>query len=296
MTRPFEVLFLSNFSDLSYRSIPALAQMADELDMRITIAHALPVDADGSNAKRKLDSFFPEADGYHGTQRLLSSGDVVEMAKWVCSKQQVDLIVAPCADPLGLPRPWNGSTRNRLLTECHVPLWTIGRQIQTTIFQHPTRNVGCWVDLDSPDTTHISLAFEYASKLGARLHLLHSLPESSENLLTFPLFSAAPLHESAAREAILTLLGWMPVQHEIHIGSGGIKTVLPKMGRDLALDALFVGASQAVHKGWFGTGISSAINRCPCPVVCSAPGGMSAAWHLNRGPALLNQKIASKAA
>ena len=39
-TRPFEILFLTDFSNASYRSIPAMAQMADELDIRITLLHA----------------------------------------------------------------------------------------------------------------------------------------------------------------------------------------------------------------------------------------------------------------
>jgi hypothetical protein len=188
-TRPFEVLFLTKFSDSSYRAIPALAQMADELDVRITIMHAsAPGDITPDRGEEQLASFFPEADHFRASRRIFYRGHVLDGVKKICSEEPVDLVVAPSSDPLGLPRLWPGSLRSRLLLECRVPIWTVGQRIQSRTLNRPTKNVGCWVDLDAPDTRHISLAFEYASTLGARLHLLHSLPDTGENLLVQSLF------------------------------------------------------------------------------------------------------------
>jgi hypothetical protein len=208
----------------------------------------------------------------------------------------VDLVVAPSSDPLGLPRLWPGSLRSRLLLECRVPIWTVGQRIQSRTLNRPTKNVGCWVDLDAPDTRHISLAFEYASTLGARLHLLHSLPDTGENLLVQSLFSEAPLNPKGARDAINDLLGWMPANPEIQVETGSVRRVLPRLAQDLQLDILFVGAAQGVQTWWTASRISPTVDRCPCPVVIAKEGAPDQIWKMRVGSAFRQHKLAANAA
>ena len=76
--RPFEVLFLTNFSDLCFRAIPAVAQMSDELDLRLTIMHAAPASADAPGLEDNLRNFFPEADHFSACRRLLERASVAD--------------------------------------------------------------------------------------------------------------------------------------------------------------------------------------------------------------------------
>jgi nucleotide-binding universal stress UspA family protein len=293
-----QVLFLTNFSDSCYRAIPSMAQLTDEVETRLTIMHVVP-EAGTSNAvaERKLASFFPEADSYPGSRRQLGHGDVVEAAKRFCAEETVDLIVAPSSDPLGMPRFWTKSLRSRLLSHCDVPVWTMSHDVDAAIFSRGTRNVGCWVDLEKSDTRHISLASELASKTGAQLHLLHALPEIEEDALLMPADSVAPLYESGARQAIQALLGWMPSRPEIHVATGSLRKVLPRLTRDLQLDLMFVSDAQALREGWFGANLSSAVDRATCPVVCVQSRSAKALWHLRYGSAHQSRKnVARKAA
>jgi len=290
-SRPFEVVFLTNFSNSSYRTVPALAQLADELDTHITIVHASqPGGFAGPVSEARLASFFPDAGTYRRSSRLNFSGDVVEAVKQLGRQQPVDLIVAPSSDPLGWPRPLHTSLRSRILRECHAPVWTIGKAIHSAVLNRRTRNVGCWVDLASPDTSHITAAFEYAGKLEANLHLLHALPEIHEGSLALPVYYGKPLSEDGAAKEIRALLGWMPVQPQIHIATGPMTRVMPSMARDLNLDAMFVSRQQALGGGWNSRGISSAIDRCNCPVFCCTPSAK--AWRLRRGSRFVAQETA----
>src|SRR4051794_1756414 len=181
-TRPFEVLFLADFSNASYRTVPAMAQMADEPEIRLTLLHAC---ADGKigEAESKLRSFFPEATFYPGTQRIVLATDVLNAVRQIRRDQSVDLIVAPSSDPLGFPHPWHHSLRAELLAHECGPVWTMGQGIHAALLNRRTRNVGCWIDLDASDKRHISLAFTYAAVAGAKLHLLSAMPNVDDGTL-----------------------------------------------------------------------------------------------------------------
>jgi hypothetical protein len=89
-TRPFEVLFLTDFSNTAHRSIPAMAQMADEIDMRLTLLHACGDNVSAAAAESKLRSFFAEASHYHGAQRVVLPTDVLNAVEQVRREQPVD--------------------------------------------------------------------------------------------------------------------------------------------------------------------------------------------------------------
>jgi len=284
-TRPFEVVFLTNFSNSSYRVIPALAQLSDELDVHITILHASQAGADGRVSEARLASFFPDAGTYRRSSRRNCTGDVVEAVKQLTQEQQVDLVVAPSSDPIGWPRPLHTSLRTRIIRECDAPVWTIGRAIHAAVFNRRTRNVGCWVDLANPHTAHITAAFEFATKTGARLHLMHAPPEISEGSLALPLYYNKPISATGATKEIRALLGWMPMQPEIHVASGPVRRVMPAMAKELNLDAVFVDKEEALTRRWISTGMSAAIDRCQCPVICCK--ASKRPWRLSRNPALV---------
>lgn len=294
-TRPFEVLLLTDFSNASYRTIPAMAQLADELDIRLTLLHAAgDANASLADAEGKLRCFFPEATYYGGTQRIVLPADVLSAVKQVRKEQPVDLVVAPSSDPLGLPHLWHHSLRVQLLAEECGPLWTIGQAIHSTVLNRRTRNVGCWIDLDSSDKRHISLAFTYASILGAKLHLLSAMPNVDEGTLISSLFSDSPLYPEGVADSIQDLIGWVPAKPEVHVRPGASRRVVPQLARDLHLDLLFLSKRNALQNGWTRMALASVVDRCPCPVICSD--GFVRYWQLKRGGAFQLQSAAAKAA
>src|SRR4051794_10547820 len=264
-TRPLEVLFLTDFSNSSYRTIPAIAQMADELDIRLTLLHACcDTKSSVSQAESKIRSFFPEATHYEGTQRIVLQSDVISAVKQVRRDQAVDLIVAPSSDPLGLPHPWHHSLRAELIANECGPMWTVGQSIHSTVLNGRTRNVGCWIDFDSSDKRHISLAFTYASALGAKLHLLNAMPDVDEGTLVSSLYSDSPLYEEGVSQAIQDLVGWVPAKPEVHVRPGVSGRVVPQLARDLGLDLLFVSKGNAIRNGWMKMSLRSVLDRCSC--------------------------------
>lgn len=292
--RPLEVLFLTDFSNASYRSIPALAQMADELEIRLTLFHA----CDGARESRAaaeahLRSFFPEASLYHGSQRIVVPGKVIDAVKLLKQEQAIDLIVAPSSDPLGLPHPWHSSLRAELIEAGCGLVWTVGQAVHSSVLNRRTRNVGCWIDLDCPDKRHITAAFSYAATLGAKLHLLNAMPETNEGTLASTLFSEAALYPDGVTEEIQNLIGWVPTAPEVHVRSGSRRRVIPQLARELELDIMFVGKKSSLNRGLMRNSVEAAVDRCPCPVICSD--GKHGKWHLKKGPAL-EQRRAARAA
>ena len=91
-----DVLFLTNFSDYCYRSIPAIAQMADALHMRLTILNAYdPAKTSDSEAEQQVNSFYPEADRYAHCRRMAVAGRVVDVVRRHVSLWPTNLLVVP---------------------------------------------------------------------------------------------------------------------------------------------------------------------------------------------------------
>lgn len=286
--RPFEVVFLTNFSDTCFRAIPTLAQMADDLETRLTLLHSYDVNASShSKAQAKLRSFFPEADYYARSRRIAMPGKPVDVMRQFRAENPVDLIVVPSSDPLGMPRLGHQSLRAQLLLETGAPLWTIGRKTPLDRLNTRVRNVACWIDLKNPDITHVKLAFEYAWKLDAKLHLLHAIPEIHEGSVLLPLFYDLPLNAEGATAKIRDMIGWLPITPEVHVMTGSTRRAMVELTRRCEADILFVGKGQAIQKNWSRRlKINTAIDHCACPVVCvDGDTANMPAWSLDRGPA-----------
>jgi nucleotide-binding universal stress UspA family protein len=173
-------------------------------------------------------------------------------------------------------------------------MWTIGESVHSVVLNRRTRNVGCWIDLDSSDKRHISLAFTYASTLGAKLHLLNAMPTVDEGTLVSSLYSDSPLYREGVAQDIQDLVGWVPVKPEVHVKPGASRRVMPQLARELELDILFVSKQNALRNGWMKMSLASVVDRCPCPVICSD--GVPGYWQLRKGGAFEFQTAAAKAA
>lgn len=261
--RPLDVVFLTNFSDYCYRSIPAIAQMADDFHMRLTIVNTTrqrhPTDED----RARLTSFFPEADSYPMCRRFTMKGDPVDAVKRLSMVDPVDLLIAPASDPLGLPRFWHASLRTRLLRELGVPLWTIDRRTQPSRLHRAPRRVGCWIDSHGGSTGHLAFAAQYASATGAELHVLHALPEIAEGAM---LVHDQPLHRNAIVDAVTRAVGALPVPTRVHVADNDRTSTRTRLMERIGLDVVFAADADPRLPSWLAPQ-PAFTNACLCPVV-----------------------------
>jgi hypothetical protein len=282
--KPLEVVFLTNFSDPCFRTIPAIAQMADDIALNLTVVHAYdPKRQQRGHAETSVHSFFPEADRYGRTRRLAMPGTPLDVLKRVAQCQPIDLVVCPASDLMGLPRPGHRSLRARILRELGVPVWTIGRSADPARVGKAVRNVACWVDFEMGEVPHLTLAAEYAAKLKAQLHLFYRMPEINEGLI-LPMIPERPLHEDGVREFVQKKLGETATEPVIHVTSNGTRRAQAALARANDVDLFFTnvlawGAGPIMTSGFRG------IDRFACPAVCVGGKLKVQPWRLEPGPA-----------
>lgn len=286
MHHPMEVLFLTSFSDYCFRCIPAIAQMADLLKVRLTILHAYdPAKIGHTAAEAQLKSFFPEADRYAACQRLAVPGPLVDVVTRHVQAWPVDLIVAPASDAVGLPRVGMRSSRRRLIEATGVPVWTLGRGTASRKLQQPVQNVACWLDFHASGSSHLAYAIEYSKKFRARLHLMQSLPEIDDGLLGLDMKNGKPLSPNLAAAEILNLCANAPLRPEIHVSRGDRSTERTRMLRECDADVVFLRTEPQGMTDWLGLGMWSCDNL-PCPAVCIGERLKSPVWNLASGNAM----------
>lgn len=282
---PLDILFLTNFSDFCFRSIPAIAQMADTLRVRLTIMHVYdPARCSQASADAQVHSFFPEADRYPACQRLAVPGPLMDAVRRHLETWPVNLIIAPASDPIGLPRVGERSLRARLIEECGIPVWTIGSRIRVSKLMLPVKNVACWLDFQVPDTSHLSFAMEYARKLKAKLHVLRALPAVHEGLLAEGTSDEKALHPSVASQEILKLCRNGSVRPEVHIATGQGRSAVARMLQACDADVAFLRCEESLLAKWLGVGARLG-GGLPCPAIYIGRHLSIPAWNLEPGAA-----------
>jgi nucleotide-binding universal stress UspA family protein len=278
-THPLDILFLTNFSDYCFRSIPAVSQMAASLKVRLTLLHAYDAErCSKSEAEAQLRGFFAEADRYAACQRITVAGDLLTAVQRHQREWPVNLIVAPASDTVGLPRFGAGSTRARLIRSSGVPVWTIGRKVQLDALWRAPKNVACWLDLHSTQTEHLAFAMEYARKTGAKLHLLRALPPVDEGLLHHGAINR-PLMPQNSAEEMLRLCAKAPGTPEVHVGVGENRAALKRLLRQCSADVLFIDREDSRVAEWMGLGLGIG-DAVPCPTIYVGPRPAVPVWNL----------------
>ncbi len=281
---PLDILFLTNFSEYCFRAIPAIAQMADSLFVRLTLMHVYnPAESDAKTADHLLGSFFPEADRYRSCLRVATPGPVVDAVKRHLDVWPVNLIVAPASDPIGVPRIGDRSLRARLIEECGVPVWTIGRRVRVPKLLRPVKNVACWLDFNMRGAPHLPFAMEYAQRVGANLHMLRALPPIHEGSLVHGTRPNRSLHPDGASREILRLCSGSPVRPHIHVTEGEGRRALCKMLDACDADLVFLRNDEWFLTRWLGLGLRLG-DFVSCPSIYVGDRLSVPVWNLEQGP------------
>jgi hypothetical protein len=279
---PFEILFLTNFSDYCYQVIPSIAQLVDHVSARLTLMHVYdPTCTTAAQAAEPLRSFFPEADRYRACSRVVVAGPVVEAVTRHVAERPVHLIVAPASDPIGIPRLCDRSLRAQLIDACGVPLWTMGRGMQPGRLPQPVKHVACWLDFHADRHRHLAYASEYARCLGAKLHVLRGLPGVDEGLLMPPGHPDRALHPQRAAEELAAMCERTSIEADIHVAHGDGRRTMIQLLEQCDADLVFLRSEERLVSRWLGLGVGLRLgDRTPCPSIHISDRPRVPAWRL----------------
>lgn len=266
-TPDLRILFPTSFSDPCFRTARAIAQLADNVSISLTITHVVQPGGATRAKRRELDSFVAEADHYDSCRRVLvESEDPVKAIAELCDQTGYDLIVAPASDRLGVQKFVTSSFRARLMKHCCAPVWTAGSCLDRADFKGSIRTIACLIDFDNDSDTYLPLVVAFASRIGARIRVLHVIPPVDEGTLARSLHSRAPLMPDVALDRIRSAFAAAECP-EVDVAVGNVRTEVPKMLRRCEADLAFVGPGHALGGGWFSR-LSRSLDRFPCPVIC----------------------------
>ncbi len=277
--RPFDVVFLTNFSNLCFRAIPALAQMSDEIDVRLTILHAYDEVRSERRLEENLRNFFPEADHFTRCRRVLERGSAFEAIRRLRAEQPVDLVIAPAGDPLGFPRPGHASLRSRIVHETGTPLWSNGAGTDGRRLVRPTRSVACVVEPGRRGHAHLRLAGEYAERLGAVLHVAYLLPDLFDEGSLLMMGYEDPFDVPHATKLLRREVPGTTLVPEVHVTDRGR---LPELLAALDADVAFLDGARWSGRRWLRRRMHPMVDALPCPTMCVVAGRDDLHWPLRQ--------------
>jgi hypothetical protein len=261
------ILFPTSFSDPCFRTARAISQLADTLHISLTITHVVTPGANVRAKRRELNSFMAEADHYDSCSRvLIESENPIQAIAGVCEQGSYDLVLAPASDRLGLQRLVTSSFRARLLKNCCSPMWTAGSCLDYADFKGGVRNIACLVDFENDAPGYLPMVVAFASRIGARLRILHVIRPVDEGTLTRAMHSRAPLMPEVAMERVHNIFAGVDCP-EVDVAIGSVGSQLPRMLRRAEASLLFVGAGQALRTPFLPR-LARHLDRLPCPVIC----------------------------
>lgn len=280
-TRPFQVTFLTSFSDTCFRAIPAVAQMADTLDLRLSLVHCHdPRRGATDAAEARLRSFFPEADRYRACERRLLDVPPAEAIARLHAERPIDLLVAPAGDPLGLPRVGHHSLRAALLRGPVPALWTVGPESSPTVVGRPIRHVACCVHVGSPGDTHVRLASTFANEIGAVLHLVQVLPDVHDGSM-LRLAYAPPLDCRAATERVRRLSSDAATATiRVHVTTP--RQLQRTLDETCTADLVVVNGEDWTRRRLWMQRPDSTLDALRRPVICVGPSATRVTWQPRR--------------
>lgn len=265
-----DILFLTNYSDSSYQSIPAVTQLAASLRVRLTLFHSYdPRQSTQQEAEEQLQSFSAGVAQHALCRRVAVPGPTLPAVQEFAAANRIDLLVMPESDRLRLPRFLHRSLRARLLQTLQAPLWTLGAAAPARDFSHPIRNIACRMNYGAAGILHFKLAANLAERLDARLHLIDVVPEPGEDTLFDPLYSTRPLSARAAVARIAEHAVFMKRAPEIHVSAGSEVREVRRLLERCDADLLFCGENQALRTSLLGPRLEPFIDSCGCPVIAA---------------------------
>lgn len=263
------LLLPTDFSDASARAAGAVAQLAGTCPVRLTVAHVAPAREAIWPTRRRLETFLADhASSYRHSGVLIRGADPVKSVAELCNSDRFDAVMVPSSRRGA--RLFGSSFRERLLRRTRLPLWTIGAGTSAFAFERPIRRVAGLVDFDDAPEAMVRAVSSFASRVGARLHLLAVIPPIDDGVLAAVAGSAAPLDVRVAMGRLRELAECYDIRADVDVAVGRSGPHVPHLASTSRADLLFISREHA-SLGPFGFRIPPGLERLPCPVVCFDP-------------------------
>lgn len=273
MALPKNILFPVDFSDRCSAAAPAVANMARQLSVPVTLLYVLdignpsldlsPVQAEVETVrqylKNKLDSFV--ASELRDARREMADGPAAACIVQRAAGLEAPLIMMPTHGHTRFRALLLGSVTAGVLHDAVCPVWTAAHAGDLAAHASAYRSVLCAVDLGPRTPAVLQAARDFSACFGAELHIVHSVPRVDPRFHSGPADRAHALLLDQARAA------GIDVPLEIVEGAGlvsGITEAAAQHGSDL----LVIG--RGVIQGPLGrlrTIAHELIRRSPCPVL-----------------------------
>jgi nucleotide-binding universal stress UspA family protein len=280
MALPRTILYAVDFSHRCRAVWPAVADMARRLDVPVTLIHALDVEfldeldaADleliRGRVRDKLDHFLAAEPGVSNMGRLVAEGPAAECIVQCAANMDAPLIMMPTRGHTRFRQLLLGSVTAAVLHDAEGPVWTDAHSENESPCGGLYRSIVCAIDMNRRTPEVLETAFDYSTKFGAVLHIVHSVPGIDPRFPSGVADRAHRLLIQNAREDFSVHCSKTPVMAPLEIVEdlGLVNGILGAVSRHDA-DLLVIG--RGVIKGPLGrlrTNAHEMVRRSPCPVL-----------------------------
>lgn len=275
------LLFATSFSRSCVEAAPAVSRWMADVSSTLTVLHVHDPSGEvrRSDAERKLREFYSDADRSPLTKRVLLQGrDPAQVIAEFLARHKHDMVVCPVGTE-DVPSPSGShSTRAKLLASTDITLWT-GSVSEQRRAQKPQR-VGCMLARASASGRPLTMAREYALRVGATLQLLYMVPSAGDERL----HHAPTQHGLAHRIAPQGQVPADPPGSEVHAVVGMDTHQILSLLERAQTEILFVGKQDALRRTAGTHQMQRFVDRAGCPVVCVDDDRALPGWRLRTIP------------
>lgn len=280
MSLPKNILYPVDFSERCRAVWPAVAAMARQLDVPVTLFHALDAgyadraavlsrtEAIRAHIQKELECFPTPGLEVPNSRREVAAGPAATCIVERAGRMIMPLIMLPTRGYSRFRQLLLGSVTAAVLHDAACPVWTEVHSETESVSAGVRRSIVCAIDMESETPAVLQAASEFSGRFGVPLHVVHSIPGIDPR---FPSGAADRAHTfliDKARESFPVHCRNAGVALELEIlqDLGMINGIVAAVARHGA-DLLIIG--RGVMQGPLGgvrTNAHELIRRSPCPV------------------------------
>ena len=136
--------------------------------------------------------------------------------------------------------------RAAIVQRSPIPVWTTGARHLDSLHRRQVQHVGCYLSLETGSDSHVRWAADFATRLGARLHLLHVVPPIEDGTIATAFELDRPL---CADEAHSRLQTWIArgVDAATTVAVGARRQDIRRLVQAEAIDLLCIPSHDALR-------------------------------------------------
>lgn len=273
------VLFATDFSAASMRSLPYATAMAKQYGTKLYVAHVVPIESyllGDSQAVERLRLARQEAESNLAnivqspsvrsipTATLLDNGDILAVLRGWIEQYSMNLLVVGTTGRTGLGKVLLGSVAEEAIRESPCPVLTVGPRTPDEAVTNLEKILYA-SDFSADSLLAAPYVFSCAEKFRAQLTLLHVIPTLPESPHLDSQMARVRLAEMASPYPQLAMAP------DVVVEMGSPASMILKVAADLKADLIVIGArgAGAIARlaSHFGSIAHKVVSHAHCPVL-----------------------------